>query len=504
MPSRLAAGFEPVRRENVEMTMPRLASALTAWASGIAILILVVFIVGPSAALIGVLAIAGFLILLRYPVVGIYLLVALLPFNGLLSQVMEGTTIASAYGASKDVLLFALLGIAVVSGKIRRVPRSIGVLVLLTVGVALISGLFTPTFGQATYGWRNDFEPLLLLLIVPAVVEPEALRRLLGFIVLIGQIAALVAIYTWNAGLEWLYELNILPVAADEVFPSAMFSSGSVVPRAFSPYVAPNEMAVVMCVGLAVIWLRRDSRTWVRILLSIAPSVALLLSESRSGIIGAIVVICVLAARAIHQRSPLLTGAFVTVASAGVLTGVLLYINNQLGDSGDPSVGGHSVSLLAGIQHLAQNPLGIGLGTVGPRAEQFGEAYLVESFWLLLGLEAGIIVLALYLALLLRLFVLSLKARGALPFMGAAALSGTVMSQLVLPTFQEGAVSFTVWIVVGLALVAIRSEEDAPPPVRIVSPARRVPMPARHGMSRTAVQPRSASAIRVHFRGGEH
>jgi hypothetical protein len=120
----------------------------------------------------------------------------------------------------------------------------------------------------------------------------------------------------------------------------------------------------------------------------------------------------------------------------------------------DPSLGGHAVSLTDTIPVILQNPFGLGVGQVGPRAAQFDDAAHVESFWLLLALEAGIFVLLLFVVLLVRLVVLGLRGGTQQSYLAVAAIAGTLVSQIVLPTLQEGAVSYTLWITVGIGIAA--------------------------------------------------
>ncbi|MBF4463524.1 MULTISPECIES: hypothetical protein [unclassified Rathayibacter] len=443
------------------MTRWSLARRVAATVGSLLVVAVVILVAGPEFTLLGAIGLALVLILVRRPVLGLHLLVLLVPFNGLITQITAGGAIATIYGASKDFLLLGLLLVALVSGRLRRVPRWLVGLVVLMVTVPLIAGVFTPSVAQASYGWRNDYEPLLLLIVVPALLDRRSVGRLLAVFVGAMEVAAATALVTWSIGLQWLLDIQILPVARQEDFPTSLFSSGSLRPRAFSPFVGPNEMAVVMAATLAVIWLLPRLRASHRLLLSALPVAAIMLSESRSGILGMAVVLSVLAAHGIHRRSPLLTGGFIIAAVATVAGGAFLYITNKLGEDGDPSVGGHSLSLEAGIQTMFEHPFGLGLGVVGPRAEQYADSYRVESFLLLLALESGIAVLLIFLFLLVRICRISVKAHGGLGFLPVAVLSATAVSQIVLPTFQEGAVSFLIWLLVGAGLVMIFTSDSA-------------------------------------------
>ncbi len=457
-------------RVTVSPLLPRaLAFVLSA-----VVLALAVFMLGPQYTLFTALGLVVVLLLLHRPTMGLYLLVILVPFNGVVTQILGGGPVATAYGAGKDFILLGLMIITIVSGRLLPLPGWLFGLVALMVTVPLIASLSTPSAGQALYGWRNDYEPLLLLLIVPALLERSQVERLLGVFVTVVQVAAAVAIASWTLGVQWLFDIGVLPVQRRKDFPTALFTAGSDRPRAFSPFVGPNELAVVMVAALAVIWLLPALRTRYRLLLSVLPLIAVLLSESRSGLLGVLVVLSVLAAHGIHRRSPLLTGGFVVVAVISVIAGAFLYITDRLGDDGDPSVGGHLTSLASGMQTMFDHPLGLGLGVVGPRAQQYAGSYLVESFLLLLALESGIVVLLIYLILLVRVSRVSLRAHGGLGFLSVAVIAGTAVSQLVLPTFQEGAVSFLVWLLVGIGLVAAREPSPVEDVVETPQQQRRV------------------------------
>jgi hypothetical protein len=73
---------------------------------------------------------------------------------------------------------------------------------------------------------------------------------------------------------------------------------------------------------------------------------------------------------------------------------------------------------------------------------------------LLQALESGLLVLVAYLFTVGRIVRVSARAGGE-AFLAVAAIAATLISQLVLPTMQDGPVSFTFWMVMGLALVGL-------------------------------------------------
>lgn len=408
--------------------------------------------------------VAGVILILRFPVGAIYALVVLLPFNALVSQLAPGA-VGTAYGAIKDAVVALLLLNALLSRRLSRVPSVVLALVTALVTVPLISGLLSPSLEQALYGWRNDYEPLLLLIVVPALVQATQIPRLLLAIGIMAQVTASIAIVTWTRGIDWLLEIGRLPVGPGESFPTSLFSSGSLDPRAFSPYVAPNELAAAMLISLAVVWCAPDLRPIHRVLLTILPVSAILVSESRSGLFGMVVLGAILVSRALRKTSVMLSAGFLTMAAVSILSAATIYIGDALTNETDSSFGGHADSLQEGFRQIALHPLGMGLGMVGPRAAQFDSSYHVESFWLLLALESGPLVLALFIALLATFVVRGFRSATPVGFLAVAAISATLVSQLVLPTLQEGPVSFLLWLVVGLSVIAQGESHEEPPPI---------------------------------------
>lgn len=407
-------------------------------------------------AILPIIAIGGVLLIiatLMAPTLGILALVVMLPFNGLISQLLGPGLAATGFGALKDVILVLLIVAALRHGRWKRIRVDIAVLVGIILTLSLISGLWAEGLQQGAYGWRNDFEPLLLLLCVPVLLDETSIRRITTTMVVVVQVSAAVSVATWSLGLPWLRMIGRLPVPPGEDFPSSLFTAGNNWPRAFSPYVAPNEMAVAVVLIVAVIWSRRDWGIRTRILLSVLPAAAIILSSSRSGQIGLALLAIALITRWLYNRRPAFAIGFLGASALGGLTVVALYIARQLATRIDPSLLGHASSIQDAIPTMLGHPLGVGLGSVGPRAYRYLETpYHVESFWLLIALESGILAMLAFVALLVRICIIGIRANTSMAFLAPAAVFGSLVSQLVLPTLQEGAVSFTLWIVVSLGL----------------------------------------------------
>lgn len=392
----------------------------------------------------------------------ISLLIVSLPFNGLASQMLdEDSLLRLVTGALKDVLLAALIVRALVRG--RPDPKFV-VAVLLCWMSTLVAGLDSPSLGTAAFGFRNDYWGLALIVFVPALCGAES-RLFLGRLILVmAELSAAVAIITHRMGLSWLD--RVIAVSGDGSYNFSFFTAGSNVPRAFSPYVSPNELAAAMAVTLCLLtWPALAGFRW-RLLLSIAPIVALLLARSRSGVLDVLAGLSVVAFLRyvlpwLRKLDPGRRGMAI-FAGLALLPVAAYFASLVVGHySQEPSAVGHVESLQNSLISFATHPFGFGLGEVGPRAAAISDsAQLTESSILLIGLEVGWIGLAYYCVLLAM--VAAVLWRGATApgahadparaAVGLAVLAATLPSQLVLPTIQDIPVAWLWWILLGLAL----------------------------------------------------
>jgi putative inorganic carbon (HCO3(-)) transporter len=423
--------------------------------------------IGPAALLLLVAA-YGLVLILRRPWVGIAVLVVYLPLNSMVSSLIGDGPASVAFGAVKDAILLLLFLIVLFSRtRLARVSPSTTMLVLFVLLLAVASSLQTPNVQQALYGLRNDYLPLLLLVVVPAILTASTANAVAKVLAVSTQLFSLIAIWTWSIGLDWLFTMRILPVAADATFPSSFFVQGSIIPRAFSPFAGPNELAVSSAVCVGVILCRSNWHLVLRLLLSVLPIAALILTQSRSGLIGLALVLVVLGLRKMSRAgaSVFLLGALATLVAAACAA-VLLTNSLLAGDSVDLSAQGHALSLFESLPQLGSSFFGAGVGQVGPRAFLFtDDPILVESFWLVLGLEAGALVMVLYLVIQAKLVVAPLKARSLEAFTAVVVLAAALVSQIVLPTLQDSATAYLLWIAVGLGTMAAADESAKPLPL---------------------------------------
>jgi putative inorganic carbon (HCO3(-)) transporter len=426
----------------------------TPWLAFMCVALMVGVVALPSKyAILAILALAGGLLVIARPWWGIAVLAVLLPANNLISQLLGATSLSTAFGAIKDAVLAILLVAAVASGNVRR---EFAWPALAVAALGLMGFAYSGSLSSALYGWRNDYEPVLLVIAVPALLTATTARYIRTIVVVAAQVAALVGIYTWTLGLSWLVTLHIFP-GAPGAFPFQYFSTNNVHPRAFSPLASPNEFGAYLDLALAVIVTRTDWSVRRRAALCVLPVIAIYLSRSRSGILGVVLLASLLAVMFVRRYGSSTRLGLSIVIGLGFIAVLVSYVNSGgVASTGtDPSLVGHASSLREGIGNALTHPLGYGLGNVGPRAIRSNtNPVLVESFWLLQALESGLLVLVAYLFTVGRIVRVSARAGGE-AFLAVAAIAATLISQLVLPTMQDGPVSFTFWMVMGLALVGL-------------------------------------------------
>ena len=412
----------------------------------------------------------------RRPGLGVVALAAFLPFNDVAAQMVgPGTAEAAAVGAVKDVLLLTITVAAIFRTRAESVPYpgSLRTWLILALGIGAVAGVMTDDVLQALYGWRNDFEPLLLLAVVPLIVGATSTRAILTTIVVAGEVASFIAIATHQIGLSWLLGLKLdLPPGAN--LPTAYFSAGSIIPRAFSPYVGPNELGLACVLVLAVILYRRDWSRTRRSWLAVLPLVALFVTASRSAWLGMGLLVVFEIARQLRSKQLVAVRVATVAVSVSALAGVVAFLLTN----GDASFGGHQASLSQSLNLLLAHPLGLGTGTVGPRATRFATSGVnTESFLLLIALEAGVLALVCYggvmisAALTLGRARVAAHANGDLLMLGVAALLASLPGQVGLPTLQDGAVSWLLWIIVGVSLSHALHVQRSTVRARDVSPA---------------------------------
>ena len=210
--------------------------------------------------------------------------------------------------------------------------------------------------------------------------------------------------------------------------------------------------------------------------LFVACALGLLLSFSRSGMLSTLVGLVVIGFLArddwarvrrvrslsIRQRlsflSPLVVGLVLTIYifnTSGAATLVQATVSGS-----EPSAQARPASVREGILTVVSNPLGLGLGTAGPKAARFGESassspILTETWYLVYAIQVGIVGLGLLVATALLILAGLWRSRASPISRGVIAMGlGLGAGALFIPIIDEPTVFTPLWAFGGLALAA--------------------------------------------------
>ena len=438
------------------------------------------------------------------PWVALVALLGLLPFNGLLLDV-----IARALGASgSTVTLMAAWHDALAGGIIaaaafdwvRSRPHSLTWIEILALPVlvgGIVSIIVAPHLLTAVYAYRTLYEPIVVMLAIGVLARTRGLpgfaRQQAPLALVLGAAgASLYAIFqVYFGGIGYLVSY----FSIDGRIPAVYLASTMSQPRGIGPFTSPNEFGAYLVLALtliavpSVLAISDRWRAWLAALLGFA----LLLSISRSAWVSTGVAIVVIAATASHRRQfvsdllpKLRTGGwwktfaapalvFVVFSSAFMFSSGLPNFIRATAGGQDPSAAAHANSLVNQLGNIVSAkpvgtstetprlaPFGMGLGAAGAKSARFGETASSavvnsETWYVNYLLQAGYIGLVALLALG-GFIVVSLWRRraGPLPRSVLAGIAGLAVGAIFIPVLDEPSVAVPLWSLAGLALASMQ------------------------------------------------
>ncbi|MEY2565794.1 MAG: hypothetical protein QOE35_323 [Actinomycetota bacterium] len=466
------------------------------------------------------LAVGALALVRRHPGRALLVLLALLPFQVVILSYLLKLGVPEAVirplGSWRDLII---LGLALAAYRDfvnagRRLDTldklALGYIVLVT-AYLLMPDVFvrgaTDTFLGAPKDWetrllayRIDIGFVLLFLAARHATALEHVRdRAMRVVIVTGAVVAAVAIYEFSFSSSWntfaiqtlqvpLYSFRVLhTVPADwGDIRHYVFIGGSKVVRPGTTFFDPLHAAFYLLAPLAcgVELITRNKARWALLTTSLI-AVALLMTNVRSAVIGAVVIVAV----AVRQRSGRTSANRVRVATLLAL-GMLLLVpvaassgfssrSSQATDTSDDSTSAHLAGFWNGVHALGDDPLGRGLGTQPGVGDRFRVQTKVtsEDAYLQVGNELGIptmIVFIILIGVLLRSLRRAADIAWDVPLASAArtAAWGLVVGGLFLHVWLYYGASFTMWGLAGMALRAAESRqlEPTPAPYRIDVP----------------------------------
>ena len=406
---------------------------------------------------------------------GLTALMILFPTLPLVTRLMDRALhlpppIVLGTGLLKDALLASLLLTTLWlwwKGVVRCRWRLSWIALALYAGWLTVYLVRPPHSVLSVYAYRGDLEPLLVLVVAAFLpLSGEQRRKLLWgvFVVAVGvSLFGLYQVFVLRFPFLHRYFVDAQGVLSSSYLAFRYYSF----PRAISTMTSPNQLgfylAIVILAGLNLAIRTTGKQRWALLIVSVVCLVTLLFSLSRSAWVALAIGLLVSFVYAPNKR-------MWSVGAVGALLVIVpvawqFHLTDRVVDTltlRDPSAHGKIPSILQGVQFIQAHPMGAGLGTVGSRTERFGGTIQLhsESYYVQLGMEAGVIGLLLYLrswgaaagTLLAMLQGSAPPEDRAILVAALAALLGISAGAMFIPALQDIAVGSYLWLVVGLGI----------------------------------------------------
>jgi hypothetical protein len=333
--------------------------------------------------------------------------------------------------------------------------------------------------------WRADCGYVLLFFAVRhAPISGAARRRFVRALIFMSSLTVLLGLYQWLRPVSWShlvlvvgrqvqYQVTVLGNDVPTVSRNLGYLTNRNPLRISSIFISPFDMADFLLIGLAIAIERiaRDYRARGNYVLCAGILAALFASRVRADALAAVIVAVVALAptpnRPITARLRLL--AAILVATAVVIPSLAgtRFVNAE---GGAKSNKGHITEITAGLNELAHDPLGIGIGNVAGVGDRFVLAsnkqggFTVDNAVLQVGDELGIQALLPWLILMVLTWrALGRAARRSDPFAGGIRLAflAVLIAGMYHHVFLGFPVAWLLWAAMGLVL---RPEEDTAAP----------------------------------------
>lgn len=248
--------------------------------------------------------------------------------------------------------------------------------------------------------------------------------------------------------------------------------------RAFATMRGPNTLASYLLLPLAVALLMwwQNRRNWWAFGASGLMAVAVFLSHSRSGWLGAAAMAATLAFATLPRETLIKWLKFGTVPALLVI-GLILWMATTIpavrlavfhsggNDPGESLLEGssdqHWQSTYKGIVAIAQNPLGTGVGTAGPASFYNTNATpaIPENYFVQIGQEVGVPGLILFIAICVAVYLaLWRRKKDTLACALLASFIGINVINIFLHGWADDPTAMTWWAITGLAIGAHKTK----------------------------------------------
>lgn len=324
-------------------------------------------------------------------------------------------------------------------------------------------------------GFAIDFRFIVIFLSLQLVEIPKV--RLTKSLLIIGSILgifSLIQIFVLNPDFLTFFGYDVAGVNTAGIPPAShTVASGSELYRAQATLRGPNELGAYLILPLLIaVFGYLKTKTKSLLVLAGICFIGLLLSYSRSALLGLITGIVIYAAISrikLLKKIPIYAYLFgvTLLVIASVLTWnsstfqtVVLHNNPDI-QKVQSNEGHLQISKEAALDILDQ-PQGYGLGEAGPSSalDDPEQAKISENFFLQIGLELGIIGMALFIALHYFVLVALHKLRSQpLGYPILLTFIALILTNLLLHTWADEAISITIWALVATQLSLVGGQK---------------------------------------------
>lgn len=454
-------------------------------------------LISVSTAVTGLVAFGVVVIAARWPDRSLIVLIVLLPFSGFILARLWAwgvpTSIVRHAAAWKEALALGVIVAGarnfIVSGRradaLDRLGLAFVLVALLYLGLQHEIIPSAPSSSSTRLlGFREDAGFVLLLLGARHAPLPANFLARAGAVVLVvATVVAGIGIYealdpaAWNRfvvdTIQYThYEVGVLHSAPVNYYNILTHGSIGSVVRIGSVFLSPLSLGFYLVLGFAVGLervARGRGRPWVLISL-LAIFAGILLTQTRSAILSALVVALLVlqptTGRRRHWRAQLaiaLAAVAVMAIPTAFATGLADRVTSGT-NTANSDTAGHISGFWDGVNAIAHNPVGHGLGTsagIGQRSfSQPGQVVIPENDYLQVGIELGVVPMLLFVALTVTLIVKLRSASRRHSHYALAALGGAVAGLAVgawfLQVWTDFSVAWSVWGMAGAALAVSR------------------------------------------------
>ncbi len=436
-------------------------------------------------------------------------LLALLPLHALLVTV--GTKLLMGKGHAplvalalwKELLLGIILVLVLIEwmkAQSRRFRWDVidGLIVALIILSVFVTVLTHGDLKLALLGFKYDFVPLVTFLFVRRVTWSEAFQKAATRVLVgVGLIVSVYGIATVFLPMNFFLWLGYSPAHslyfADGPLAAFQQVSETALRRVQSTMSGPNQFGLWLLVPFSVLLMTVASRKAITLAQAVMGAfilVALFLTFSRAAWIAAFVMTITALCRSVPRpllKSVIMGAVFICVTVGAIATLLFPSIFFRLSSSR-----GHLVRPLQAIGRMVRSPLGEGLGAAGPASNRVSETcvflrpqddpswakttpslcvflgttqvqpvdhvcrcpFLPENWYLQVGVELGMLGFILFIALTILLLLSLVRAAGSSPVF--LLFLGISIAALVLHAWEDSAVAYTVWLLLGMRLTSPR------------------------------------------------